>query len=525
MKLYVIDNIKLSPDSTDDNVKEEAERKYNLKINYYKIIKRSLDSRNKNFINYNYRILAGIDGKYIKNAESQKDISVYKNEINKSTKKELNLNKIKIIITGFGPAGIFCALRLIEYGAEVDIIERGKPVDKRIKDINDLERKGILNNESNVVFGEGGAGTYSDGKLTSRSKSHESQWLFDSLVKFGAPEEINYESKPHLGTDKIREIVKKIREYLLKKGCLFFFGERLDNIIIKNGKVSAITTSKDKERETGILVLASGHSARDTYNMLHEKGIFIEKKGFAAGVRIEHPAELINEIQYGKSRYKKYLPAADYFLKDNNKKTGRGIYSFCMCPGGMVINSSSENEKVCVNGMSFSKRDSVYSNSAIVVTVKKSDTEDYPLSGIVFQENIEKKAFLHGGGGFYAPAQRITSFINGKVDSLLPDYSYRPGLNTADIYQIMPEWISSEIKKSLHNFDKKMKGFITDEGIIISPETRTSSPVRITRKDNFQSVNLEGLYPIGEGAGYSGGIVSSAVDGIRAADAIACQYG
>ena len=285
-------------------------------------------------------------------------------------------------------------------------------------------------------------------------------------------------------------------------------------------RVTGVTTSRGREIPCDILILATGHSARDTYGLLERKKIFMEKKDFAVGVRAEHPRELINSIQYGRSRYRDILPAAEYSLTYKNPKTGRGTYSFCMCPGGCVINSSSEQGRLCLNGMSFSRRDHPFSNAAIVVTVKREDSPEGPLGGMEFQRMLEKSAFDAGGGGYRAPVQRITSFMKNKIDRDIPGTSYVNGAIPADITLSLPPWITGEIREALRAFDRRMKGFISDQGVLLSAETRSSSPVRITRGPDFQSVNTAGLYPVGEGAGYAGGIVSSAVDGIRAADAV-----
>ena len=428
------------------------------------------------------------------------------------------MNDFNAIVIGTGPAGLFCSLRLIQAGAHVDIFERGKPVDDRINDILNLEEHGTLNPESNVLFGEGGAGTYSDGKLTTSINRPEIDWFYNELIDCGADPQILYESKPHIGSDKLRQIIKQIRNKILKSGSKIHFEEKLSDLLIKNNTVSGITTSSGNEYLCNTIILATGHSARNIYELLHAKGVTLEKKGFAIGVRIEHKRELINSIQYGNSPYKNILPAADYKLAYNNKTTGRGIYTFCMCPGGSIINSSSEMEMFCTNGMSLSSRDSDFSNSAIVVTINPEDTGDNILSGISFQRKIENAAFTASGSNFTAPAQTIKSFLNDTLSTTRPDTSFKFGTKPVKINDYLPSWIADEIKNGILHFSKKMPGF--KDGILIGPETRTSSPIRITRDEGFQSINTRGLYPIGEGAGYAGGIVSSAIDGIKAADLI-----
>jgi uncharacterized FAD-dependent dehydrogenase len=307
---------------------------------------------------------------------------------------------------------------------------------------------------------------------------------------------------------------------LINSGAEIRFNEKVTDFIVLNNHIKGVITASGREYMSHPIVLATGHSARDIYELLYKKKVSLEKKGFAAGTRIEHPADEINSIQYGNSRYRDILPAAGYSLAYNNPKSGRGIYSFCMCPGGSVINSSSETEMLCTNGMSLSQRDGLYSNSAIVVTVRPEDTGPSPLSGIYFQREIEQKAFFSGGGLFKAPSQTIRAFMEGRLDHSIPDTSYCNGTSTSMLKSFLPQFICDEILQSLHAFNSKMKGFISDNAVFIGAETRTSSPVRILRDKNFQSISHPGLFPIGEGAGYAGGIVSSAVDGIRCADAL-----
>jgi uncharacterized FAD-dependent dehydrogenase len=388
-----------------------------------------------------------------------------------------------------------------------------------MKDIEILEAEGILNSDSNTLFGEGGAGTYSDGKLTTRINKPEMFWFYKKLIENGAPESIAYESKPHIGTDQIQRVVKNIRKKIIDSGSDIKFNERVTDLYITNGKINGVATSKGNEFFSSHVILATGHSARDVYELLLQKNISLEKKGFALGVRVEHPIDEINRIQYGNSKYLEALPAAEYSLAYNNKSTKRGVYSFCMCPGGSIINSSSEDGMLCVNGMSMSMRDNNFSNAAIVVTVKEDDMGNNPLSGIELQREMERKAF-ESGGGFKAPAQRINSFMNNKSDNKLPVSSYKKGIVPARLKDFLPPWITKELRDGLNFFNNKMHGFISHTGVLIGAETRTSSPVRITRNESMESFSVKGLYPVGEGSGYSGGIVSSAVDGIRAADMI-----
>jgi len=517
--LITIDDIRISPDRNEEIIPQLLKDKYGITITTFRIIKKSLDARNKNDIHWRYRILIDIT-----EADTAGVLNYYE-EVKIYTEPEIPLppkalKKEKVIIAGAGPAGLFCALRLIEAGMEVIIFERGKPVEERMLDIEALETSGILDPESNVLFGEGGAGTYSDGKLTTRINRPEIDWFYRKLIENGAPASAAYESKPHIGTDKLRDIIKNIRKKIIFSGGEFRFSEKVNGFLISSNRIHGVTTSHNREYKADHVVLAPGHSARELYEMLNKNKITLEKKGFAVGARIEHPAELIRSIQYGKSRYADILPAAEYSLAWNNKKSRRGIYSFCMCPGGAVINSSSEESLLCTNGMSMSDRGSALSNAAIVVTVTKEDTGPDILGGIEFQRNIERMAFRAGGGEYRAPAQSVLSFLKKRTDKELPDVSYRNGVTPSRLEEFLPHWISAEIRTALEYFDKRMHGFISESGIFIGAETRTSSPIRILRGEDFQSVSLKGLYPAGEGAGYAGGIVSSAVDGIRCADAI-----
>ncbi|HJV67127.1 MAG TPA: hypothetical protein VJ550_15450 [Geomonas sp.] len=428
-----------------------------------------------------------------------------------------------IVIVGMGPAGLFAALRLAEYGLAASIIERGRDVDQRTKDVSRFWREGVLLADSNVQFGEGGAGTFSDGKLTTRVKDPNCGWVLKRLVDFGAPAEILYQAKPHIGTDRLRGVVRGIREKLLSDGFQVSFNSRLSGIRTRQGRLSAVLVNGEGELPCQRLVLAPGHSARDTYRMLFESGVAIEQKPFAVGLRVEHPQELINAIQYGRN-YPRSLPPAEYALAYNNAVTGRSAYSFCMCPGGVVVAASSEPGGVVVNGMSGYRRNSPFANSALVATVGPTDfADDSPLAGIEFQRLLERRAFEVGGGGYLAPAQNLMAFLGtgrGKLSS-----TYRPGIVETDLARVLPEPVVTTLREGLLFFDRKMRGFVTAEATLTGVETRTSAPVRIIRGADLQSVTHPGLYPTGEGAGYAGGIMSAALDGIRVADAIAAQAG
>jgi uncharacterized protein len=425
----------------------------------------------------------------------------------------------EVVIVGMGPAGLFAALRLAEYGLSATILERGRSVELRARDVSRFWRDGELHPDSNVQFGEGGAGTFSDGKLTTRVKDPNAGWVLRQLVQYGAPPEILYSAKPHIGTDRLRKVVIGIRERLCQAGFQVLFENKLTGIETRDGSVSGIVVNGEAERPCRHLVLAPGHSARDTYAMLHEAGVLLEQKPFAVGVRVEHPQELINTIQYGE-RYHRALPPADYGQAYNNEATGRSAYSFCMCPGGVVVAAASEPGGVVVNGMSGYRRNSPFANSALVATVAPRDFGGgSPLAGIEFQRRLERAAFAAGGGGYFAPAQNLLDFLGkgkGRLNS-----TYRPGIVESDLALLLPEAVTATLKEGISCFDRRMRGFVSSEATLTGVETRTSAPLRIVRGADLQSVSHKGLYPTGEGAGYAGGIMSAALDGIRVADAIA----
>jgi len=428
-----------------------------------------------------------------------------------------------IVIVGMGPAGLFAALRLAEYGLAATVLERGRPVEERSRDVARFWRSGELDAESNVQFGEGGAGTFSDGKLTCRVKDPNTGYVLEQLVRFGAPPEILYAAKPHIGTDRLRAVVSGIRAHLSGAGFELRFSSRLTGLQASAGRVTGIVVNDREEAPCEHLVLAPGHSARDTYAMLARSGVVVEQKPFAVGLRVEHPQQLINEIQYGANPHPA-LPPAEYALAYNNLATGRSAYSFCMCPGGVVVAAGSEPEGVVVNGMSGYRRNSPYANSALVATVGAADFGSTdPLAGVEFQRLLERRAFLAGGSDFRAPAQSLLAFLGagqGHIHS-----SYRPGVRESDLAQLFPTAVSATLREGIRDFEKRMRGFISAEATLIGAETRTSAPVRIVRGGDLESLSHRGLYPTGEGAGYAGGIMSAALDGIRVADAIAARLG
>lgn len=426
----------------------------------------------------------------------------------------------RIVIVGAGPAGLFTALRLADYGLSPLLLERGKPVQDRVRDVQSFWSGGELDPESNVQFGEGGAGTFSDGKLTTRVKDPNIRYVLDRLVRFGAPPEILCLAKPHIGTDRLRGVVASLRCHLEAQGVTVRFQKRLSGLVADAGSLAGVIIDGREEYPCDILVLAPGHSARDTYGMLAESRVLMEPKPFAIGVRVEHPQELINRIQYGLASHPR-LPPADYQLTYNNPRTGRSAYSFCMCPGGVVVAGASEAGGVVTNGMSGHLRNAPFANSALVVTVGRGDFPGGgPLAGVEFQRHWEQLAFRHGGGNYRAPAQNMLAFL-GQSGSHPLTSSYLPGVRETDLVQVLPDYVVATLREGLAHFDRKMRGFVTGEATLTGVETRTSAPLRIVRGDDFQSVSLKGLYPAGEGAGYAGGIMSAALDGIRVADAIA----
>lgn len=471
-------------------------------------IRRSIDARSKNPI---YRIKA----------------LVYLNEEPSAEKKEIIFQPVKgakkVAIIGFGPAGMFAALRLIELGIKPVIFERGKDVQTRRKDLRAIQQLGKVNPDSNYCFGEGGAGTYSDGKLYTRStKRGDVNRILNLLVQHGAHQEILIDAHPHIGSNKLPKLVANIRETILQCGGEIYFNSRVTDFVIEQNKIKGVVVNDEKEFLFDAVILATGHSARDIFYLLNKKGIKLEAKSFAIGVRIEHPQSLIDEIQYHTKLRSPNLPASSYNLACQIGE--HGVYSFCMCPGGIIIPASTAPGELVLNGMSVSRRDSPFANSGLVVSVDQNDWHEFKMHGVFagleFQKEIERIAFTAGGKTQRAPAQRITDFVKGKTSSTLPETSYIPGIVSAPLHEILPKTISSGIKKSLFEFDKKMKGYFTEEAQILAAETRTSSPVRILRDNKtLMHVEVEGLFPGGEGAGYAGGIVSAAIDGENCADA------
>ncbi|MFA0440774.1 hypothetical protein BCU70_13720 [Vibrio sp. 10N.286.49.C2] len=522
--------IKLPLDHEEGAILTAITKKLNVtaeQVLSFNMFKRGYDARKKNkiLLIYTLDIVVDNEAELLEQFANDPHVKVTPDMAYKFvTQAPKNLTERPVVI-GFGPCGLFAGLVLAQMGFNPIIVERGKEVRERTKDTFGFWRKRNLNPESNVQFGEGGAGTFSDGKLYSQVKDpkHYGRKVIEEFVASGAPEEIRYVSKPHIGTFKLVTMIEKMRAKIIELGGEIRFSTRVDDIHMEEGQITGLTLSNGEVIQSRHVVLAVGHSARDTFEMLHERGVYMEAKPFSVGFRIEHKQSVIDEARFGKNAGNPILGAADYKLV-HHCKNGRTVYSFCMCPGGTVVAATSEEGRVVTNGMSQYSRAERNANSAIVVGI--SPEEDYPgdpLAGIRFQRELETGAFHLGGENYDAPAQKIGDFLKGGDASEIGDVapSFTPGIKLTDISKALPDFAIEAIREAIPAFDKKIKGFAGADGLLTGVETRTSSPICIKRGKDYQSVNLKGFFPAGEGAGYAGGILSAGIDGIKAAEALA----
>lgn len=516
--------LRLPPsDAADSNtIKKKLSQHAGVKesaISGYQLLKKSIDARGKNVL---FNITANV---FINEP-------FYDHTADEIVFRDVSNARNKVIIIGAGPAGLFAALELIEQGIKPIIIERGKDVKSRRRDLAVLNKQGIINPESNYCFGEGGAGTYSDGKLYTRSnKRGNINKILQVFVQFGAPQNILFDAHPHIGTNKLPQIITAMREQIIACGGEVHFEKKLTDIILNDGKIARVVTSDNDIFVADAYILATGHSARDIFELLYQKQILIEAKPFALGVRVEHPQSLIDQIQYHCDLRGDFLPPASYSLVEQVNQ--KGVFSFCMCPGGIIAPASTNAEELVVNGWSPSKRNNPFANSGMVVQVEQPDALQHtkhlniasnnPLLFMHFQKMVEQKAFQAGGGNFMAPAQRLVDFCNNKLSDHLPKHSYLPGLQSVDVKEVLPNFIAETLASGFKAFGRKMKGYFTNEAIVVATESRTSSPVRIPRLETGEHPQISNLYPCGEGAGYAGGIVSAAMDGEKIALYIASK--
>ncbi|WP_303996130.1 NAD(P)/FAD-dependent oxidoreductase [Megamonas hypermegale] len=488
------------------------------------IVRKGIDARRYKGAPINYVYILDVkvniaEKKVLAKLKHDKNVELV--QVKKAEKiKPVKVNRHRPIVVGFGPAGMFCALTLAQNGYSPLIFERGCDVDTRYRDIENFWQSGELKENSNVQFGEGGAGTFSDGKLTTRINDSKISDVLCAFVEAGAPPEIKYLHKPHIGTDILRTVVKNIRKKIISLGGEIHFNSLVTDVIIKNGKVAGIEINHADKYDCSEVFFGIGHSARDTYKMLFDKGLSMQAKPFAVGVRIEHPQSLIDKAQYGTDAGSPLLPVADYALTYNNKQKGRSVYSFCMCPGGQVVAAASETGRVVVNGMSNYQRDSGTANSALLVNVTPDDFGHNVLDGIAFQRRYEELAFICGGRNYHAPVQTVGDFLQNKTgsDNFLTEPTYRPGITLCNLHDCLPDFTAQMLAEALPYFDGKIHGFADERAVMTGVEMRSSAPCRIVRnRDSYMSVNVAGFYPIGEGAGYAGGIMSAAVDGVNAA--------
>ena len=520
MKL-LLSNLILGLDDGQKEIEQLVAQKLKLKldnIRNIKIVKQSVDARKKPGIRFVYSISCEVnDSIRIPKSNDIRTLEMFQEEVLVPGDRQISGRPLVI---GTGPAGIFCGLILAQNGYKPIIIDRGGTVEERTKKVQHYWKNGELDTETNVQFGEGGAGTFSDGKLTTRINDPKCDKVLQEYHKFGAPDEILYKAKPHIGTDILKSVVSNIRREIERLGGTVLFNTKAVDLNIRDGKVCGVLTDSHSNIDTNVVVMAIGHSARDTFEMLYSKGVPFQQKPFSIGVRLEHPQSMVNIAQYGAASGHPALGAADYqlFCKQKDRTT----YSFCMCPGGIVVASASEQNSIVTNGMSEYKRDRENANSALVVSVGPADFGTaHPLGGIEFQRKWEKLAYKVGGNNNSAPIQRLDDFMDnrvGKLGSVKP--SYTGETRCADINECLPQYVTDSMKQSFAYFDRRLKGFAMKDALLTGVETRTSSPVRIPRNEAFECISIAGLYPAGEGAGYAGGIVSAAVDGIKIAQQI-----
>lgn len=525
-----ISNIKISISDDKSKILKLVINKLKIKENEiieYHIFKESIDARKKGKIDFVYTVDVKVKNEEKLLKRALKDVVEVKQPSYIDIKHGSNKINHRPIVVGSGPAGLFASLLLAQRGYNPLLLERGLDVDERTKDINNFWNSRVFKNNSNVQFGEGGAGTFSDGKLTTRIKDIRCRKVLEELVNFGSPDEILYSHKPHVGTDILKNVVKNIREEIKRLGGEVRFNTQVTDIEVEKDSIKAVIVNNKETIECDHVIFAVGHSARDSYEMLYSKGVKIIQKPFAIGARIEHPQVLINKSQYKEFYDHPRLGAADYRLIEHTSN-GRTAYSFCMCPGGTVIASASNEFEVVTNGMSEHARDKVNANSAFLVNVTPEDFgSTHPLAGIEFQRKYEKLAYELGGNNYNAPMQLVGDFLNDKITTDIGkvEPSYKPGVTGTDLRECLPEFVTSTMKEALVSLDKKLNGFAMHDAVLTGVETRSSAPVRIVRdEETLQSVSTKNLYPCGEGAGYAGGIVTAAVDGIKCAEKIIGKY-
>jgi uncharacterized FAD-dependent dehydrogenase len=502
-------------DASDESLPSLISRTLGIardQLRVLRVLRRALDARKAHAIGHRLRVEIFSDGDREENRAAEPAPSLW----------PASIPKPRIVVVGSGPAGAWAALRLAQAGVPSTILERGKPVQPRRHDLASVQR-GCLDANSNYCFGEGGAGTYSDGKLYTRTKDRKAvDRVLADLICFGADVDIAVESRPHVGSNKLPKVLTALRTFLESRGVIYKFSSALADVVVDNGRVRAVRTTDGDELPADVVVLACGHSARDVYAWAFAAGLALERKGSAVGVRLEHPQPAIDRLQYGKAAGDPRLPPAFYEVSAIG--ADRGVYSFCMCPGGFIVPAATELDGVVVNGMSLSRRDSPFANAAMVVALQPEDYGEASLgqlAGIDFQRRIERAAFTAGGGGFRAPAQRLVDFLACRSSSSLPATSYHPGVVACSLDEVLPAFVTAALREGLQGITRRLRGFLHEDAVLVAAETRTSAPLRIVRDPiMLQSPSLLGLYPAGEGAGYAGGIVSAAIDGTRVAQAI-----